>query len=135
MAAQKILEVVIQNIFNDDLSFEKHFSVDKFSFWSSIKNSFRKICDSRFSESIQRIYLLNQLFTKFDISKILQWAEVGQEEKECILVGKKFKVPSFMLQHGRYQNSKKWDLGPQMPINHIFWILFNSISIYSSIRF
>ena len=107
--AQKRLEVVIQNIFNDDLSFEKHFSVDKFSFWSSIKNSFRKICDSRFSESIQRIYLLNQLFTKFDISKILQWAEVGQEEKECILVGKKFKVPSFMLQHGRYQNSKKWD--------------------------
>ena len=109
LAAQKRLEVVIQNIFNDDLSFEKHFSVDKFSFWSSIKNSFRKICDSRFSESIQRIYLLNQLFTKFDISKILQWAEVGQEEKECILVGKKFKVPSFMLQHGRYQNSKKWD--------------------------
>ena len=109
LVAQKRLEVVIQNIFNDDLSFEKHFSVDKFSFWPSIKNSFRKICDSRFSESIQRIYLLNQLFTKFDISKILQWAEVGQEEKECILVGKKFKVPSFMLQHGRYQNSKKWD--------------------------
>ena len=34
---------------------------------------------------------------------------MGQEEKECILVGKKFNVPSFMLQHGRYQNSKKWD--------------------------
>jgi hypothetical protein len=107
--AQKRLEDAIQNIFTDDLSFEKLFSVDKFSFWISIKNSFRKICDSRFTESIQRIYLLNQLFTKFDISKILQWAEVGQEEKECILVGKKFKVPSFMLQHGRYQNSKKWD--------------------------
>jgi hypothetical protein len=108
-SAQKRLQDTIQNIFNDDLSFEKLFSVDKFSFWSSIKNSFRRICDSRFSESIERIYLLNQLFTKFDISKILQWAEVGQEEKECILVGKKFHIPSFMLQHGRYQNSKKWD--------------------------
>ena len=107
--AQKKLENVIQNIFNDDLAFEKLFTVDKFSFWFSIKNSFRKICSSRFSESIQRIYLLNQLFTKFDISKILQWAEVGQEEKECILVGKKFNIPSFMLQHGRYQNSKTWD--------------------------
>ena len=107
--AQKRLDNTIQNIFNDDLHFDKFFSVGKFSFWPSIKNSFRKICDSRFSESIQRIYLLNQLFTKFDISKIFQWAEVGQEEKECILVGKKFKVPSFMLQHGRYQNSKKWD--------------------------
>ena len=107
--AQKRLDNAIQDIFNDDLSFEKFFSIGKFSFWPSIKNSFRKICDSRFNESIQRIYLLNQLFTKFDISKILQWAEVGQEEKECILVGKKFKVPSFMLQHGRYQNSKKWD--------------------------
>ena len=107
--AQKKLENIIQNIFNDDLAFEKLFTVDKFSFWFSIKNSFRKICSSRFSESIQRIYLLNQLFTKFDISKILQWAEVGQEEKECILVGKKFNIPSFMLQHGRYQNSKTWD--------------------------
>tara|TARA_B000000460_G_scaffold54993_1_gene36577 strand:- start:732 stop:2603 length:1872 start_codon:yes stop_codon:yes gene_type:complete len=107
--AQKKLENVIQNIFNDDLSFEKLFTVDKFSFWFSIKNSFRKICSSRFGESIQRIYLLNQLFTKFDISKILQWAEVGQEEKECVLVGKKFNIPSFMLQHGRYQNSKTWD--------------------------
>ena len=107
--AQKKLENVIQNIFNDDLAFEKLFTVGKFSFWFSIKNSFRKICSSRFSESIQRIYLLNQLFTKFDISKILQWAEVGQEEKECILVGKKFNIPSFMLQHGRYQNSKTWD--------------------------
>ena len=107
--AQKKLENIIQNIFNDDLAFEKLFTVDKFSFWFSIKNSFRKICSSRFGESIQRIYLLNQLFTKFDISKILQWAEVGQEEKECILVGKKFNIPSFMLQHGRYQNSKTWD--------------------------
>ena len=109
LATQKRLEVVIQDIFKDELSFEKHFFVDKFSFWPSIKNSFRKICESRFTESIQRIYLLNQLFAKFDISKILQWAEVGQEEKECILVGKKFNVPSFMLQHGRYQNSKTWD--------------------------
>ena len=107
--AQKKLENIIQNIFNDDLAFEKLFTVDKFSFWFSIKNSFRKICSSRFGESIQRIYLLNQLFTKFDISKILQWAEVGQEEKECVLVGKKFNIPSFMLQHGRYQNSKTWD--------------------------
>ena len=107
--AQKKLDNAIQNIFNDDLPFEKLFSVGKFPFWISIKNSFKKICDSRFTESIQRIYLFDQLFTKFDISKILQWAEVGQEEKECILVGKKFNVPSFMLQHGRYQNSKKWD--------------------------
>ena len=107
--AVKRLEDAVKIIFDDDLSFEKLFSIDKFSFWSSIKNSFRKICISRFSESIQRIYLLNQLFTKFDISEILQWAEAGQEEKECVLVGKQFKIPSFMLQHSRYQNSKKWD--------------------------
>ena len=107
--AQKRLEDAIQNIFNEDLHFEKLFSVSKFSFWSSIKNSFRDICTSRFTESIQRIYLLSQLFTKFDISEILEWAEAGQEEKECILVGKQFKIPSVMLQHSRYQNSKKWD--------------------------
>ena len=40
---------------------------------------------------------------------IFVWVEVGQEEKESILVGKNFSIKSVMLQHGRYQTSKKWD--------------------------
>ncbi len=107
--AQKNLQNIIEKIFNDDSSFEKLFSVHKFSFWSSIKDQFRDICTSRFQESTERLFLFKKLFSTFDIDTILVWVEVGQEEKECILMGKFFSIKSVMLQHGRYQTSKKWD--------------------------
>ena len=107
--AQKNLQNIIEKIFNDDSSFEKLFSVHKFSFWSSIKDQFRDICTSRFQESTERLFLFKKLFSTFDINTIFVWVEVGQEEKECILMGKFFSIKSVMLQHGRYQTSKKWD--------------------------
>ena len=107
--AQKNLQNIIEKIFNDDSSFKKLFSVDKFSFWSSIKDQFRDICTSRFQESTERLFLFKKLFSTFDIDTIFVWVEVGQEEKECILMGKFFSIKSVMLQHGRYQTSKKWD--------------------------
>lgn len=107
--AQKNLQNIIEKIFNDDSSFEKLFSVHKFSFWSSIVDQFRDICTSRFQESTERLFLFKKLFSTFDIDTILVWVEVGQEEKECILMGKFFSIKSVMLQHGRYQTSKKWD--------------------------
>ena len=108
-SAQKNLQNIIEKIFNDDSSFKKLFSVDKFSFWSSIKDQFRDICTSRFQESTERLFLFKKLFSTFDIDTIFVWVEVGQEEKECILMGKFFSIKSVMLQHGRYQTSKKWD--------------------------
>ena len=107
--AQKNLQNIIEEIFNDDSSFEKLFSVHKFSSWSSIKDQFRDICTSRFQESTERLFLFKKLFSTFDIDTIFVWVEVGQEEKECILMGKFFSIKSVMLQHGRYQTSKKWD--------------------------
>ena len=107
--AQKNLQNIIEKIFNDDSSFKKLFSVHKFSFWSSIKDQFRDICTSRFQESTERLFLFKKLFSTFDIDTIFVWVEVGQEEKECILMGKFFSIKSVMLQHGRYQTSKKWD--------------------------
>ena len=107
--AQKNLQNIIEKIFKDDSSFEKLFSVHKFSFWSSIKDQFRDICTSRFQESTERLFLFKKLFSTFDIDTIFVWVEVGQEEKECILMGKFFSIKSVMLQHGRYQTSKKWD--------------------------
>jgi len=80
-----------------------------FSFWDSIKNPFQDICETRFSESTKRIFLLEKLFDLYNITKILVWVDVGQEEKECILVGKQFKIESVMLQHGRFQTSEIWN--------------------------
>jgi len=102
---QKTLTLMV----DDDDYFEKSFSVDGVSFWSSIKQSFFDMCSTRFSESIERIFLLREFFTSFDIALNFLWIDVGQEEKECILIGKKFSIDSIMIQHGRFQTSKIWD--------------------------
>jgi len=53
--------------------------------------------------------LLNELFDKFNISVILEWAETGQEEKEIISISKKRGIKSVMLQHAMDPTSNKWD--------------------------
>ena len=79
----------LQNIWKFDQIFEQIFSIDDFSFWSSIKNSFIKTCNRRFEESIHRILLLEKLFEHVNITNILEWAETGQEEKEVLTVAKR----------------------------------------------
>jgi len=106
---KNLLEKKLINIFNNEKYFENLFSINNISFWNSIKNSLYSICLSRFSESIERIFLLNKLYELYDISLIFVWVDVGQEEKECILVGKSFSIDSVMLQHGRFQTSEIWN--------------------------
>ena len=109
LLSTKNVQHEISKIFNNDVFFEKSFSINGMSFWHSIKKSFKNICISRFNESIERILLLNKLFESYDVSTIFVWVDVGQEEKECILVGRNFSIDSIMLQHGRFQTSKIWD--------------------------
>ena len=106
---KNLLEKKLINIFNNEKYFENLFSINNISFWNSIKNSLYSICLSRFSESIERIFLLNKLYELYDISLSFVWVDVGQEEKECILVGKSFSIDSVMLQHGRFQTSEIWN--------------------------
>ena len=106
---KNLLENKLINIFNNEKYFENLFSINNITFWDSIKNSLHSICLSRFNESIERIFLLNKVYELYDISIIFVWIDVGQEEKECILVGKSFSIESIMLQHGRFQTSKIWN--------------------------
>ncbi len=105
---QKDIENSMNLLFFNDIHFENLFMIDDVSFWSSIKNSFKKICVDRFNESIKRILVLSKFFSNNSISLVLQWAEVGQEEKECMNVANNFGIPSLMLQHGRFLTAQKW---------------------------
>ena len=89
--------------------FEKFFSTESNTFWYAIKESFVKICTVRFSESVRRILLLNELFSTIDISVILEWAETGQEEKEILFLAKKKGIKSVLLQHAMDPLSNIWD--------------------------
>ena len=98
----------LENLWKNDLLFEKLFSIDSYTLWYSIKPIFSKMCDERFSESLKRILLLDELFSQFNISEILEWAETGQEEKEVLAVSKKHNVKSIMLQHSMFPIGEIW---------------------------
>lgn len=99
----------LSKIWNSDIIFEEIFKMNSYTFWYSIKESFQRICNSRLQESIRRIILLNELFQRFDISAILEWAETGQEEKELLHVSKKNGIQSVNLQHALMTTSEDWD--------------------------
>ncbi len=109
ISSKQSFQKTLSLMMNDDNYFQKSFSVFDISFWSSIKQSFFDMCSTRFNESIERIFLLREFFNSFDIALNFLWIDVGQEEKECILIGKKFSIDSIMIQHGRFQTSKIWN--------------------------
>jgi len=89
--------------------FEEFFSIDSFSIWKTIKNNFQETCSQRFLESVKRIILLNEFFKNYNIDVILEWAELGQEERELILISKKFNIESIMLQHALDTTYSGWN--------------------------
>ncbi|MDC0041938.1 hypothetical protein OAJ50_04405 [Candidatus Nitrosopelagicus sp.] len=105
---QKKIENILEEMFEENKYFQDLLKSLNIESWNTIKNSLKLICKDRLNESIKRIIVLTEFFKVHEIKLILQWAEVGQEEKECIYVGKNFDINSYMLQHGRFLTSKKW---------------------------
>ena len=98
----------LNSLFEKNFIFEELFSIQEFSLWPSIKNSFIDICNSRLPESLKRISLLENFFNSFKLSVILEWAETGQEEKEILFMSNQKKIPSVMLQHAIITTSPYW---------------------------
>ena len=84
------------------------FKNDGITFWYSIKSYFIQTCSDRFTESINRILLLEKLFQNVSIVNVLEWAETGQEEKEVLTLAKNMKINSIMLQHAMYSTANIW---------------------------
>ena len=105
---QQEFENILESIFNNREYFENILTSLENGIWDSVKDSLQNICRERINDSVKRILILSKFFQDYDVRLILQWTEVGQEEKECMKVGKNHEIPSFMLQHGRFLTSKKW---------------------------
>jgi hypothetical protein len=99
----------LEKMWKLDSIFEEIFMIENYSIWNSIKDHFTKICNSRFYDSIERLMSLNQVFTKYDISVILEWAETAPQEKEVIHVAKNLGIKSVLLQHALSPNGEIWD--------------------------
>ena len=98
----------LEAMWNNNLIFNKIFTIENYSIWNSIKDSFKKMCNTRFLDSVERLMLLQQLFTKYDISVILEWAETAPHEKEVVHVAKRYGKKIVMLQHGMSPSGDIW---------------------------
>ena len=103
------LEKQIDKIFTNDKKFQIFFEINSISIWPSIQQSFFNICRNRLAESTTRIILLKEFFKKNNVSVILEWAELSQEEKEVLTIAKQNNIPSVLLQHAMYPTSKIWE--------------------------
>ncbi len=88
-----------KELWKKDDVFNKFFSINSLTLWPSIKESFKKITDTRFSESIKMILVTSEFLTEINPSVILEWAETAQEEKTIIQIAKKFNIETLYLQH------------------------------------
>lgn len=92
------------------------------SFWNIIRDDFLKIITDRFSESIERLVLVNEMFDKMKIKLIIDWAHTGTEEKEISHIANNKKIPIFCLQHGIMTLNPKFEkyhqLMPVLPSNN-----------------
>ena len=123
----------LEELWKQDSIFETVFSLDSQTLWYSIKNSLTQICNSRFRESIRRIMLLKEMFNEFNISVILEWAELGQEEKEILNLSKKIGIKSIMLQHAMFPTSKYWDKYARFVLFFTYPLLSDKQAIWGEI--
>ena len=98
----------LEVMWDHNLIFNEVFVIENYSIWNSIKDSFTKMCNARFLDSVERLMLLEQLFTKYDISVILEWAETAPHEKEVVHVAKRYGKKIVMLQHGMSPSGDIW---------------------------
>ncbi len=118
-------------MWNDEKTLKIIFTHNGESFWEIIKNDFSKLITKRFSESIERLILINEMFDKMKIELVVDWAHTGMEEKEISYVANKKKISIFCLQHGTMTLNPKFEkyhpLMPVLPSNNSQMLVWGEI--------
>ena len=98
---QFLFEEKIKKFDGNDF-FTTFFSIDRFSFWSVIKQDFLNLCKKRILESINEIEITKKLFEENKISCVLILSESGFNEQIVIGLTREKKIPTILIQHGLY---------------------------------
>ena len=115
----------------EESSLDIIFSHNQESFWNAIKDDFSKLIIRRFSESVERLILINEMFDKMNIKSVLDWAHTGMEEKEISFVANKKRISIFCLQHGIMTLNPKFEkyhsIMPVLPSNNSKMLVWGKI--------
>ena len=128
---QKILNKKLNQMLNDTNSIKNIFSHNQESFWNIIKDEFSEIIIKRFSESIERLILIDKMFNEMKIKSVLDWAHIGMEEKEISFLANKRGITIFCLQHGIMTLNPKFEkyysIMPVLPSNNSKMLVWGKI--------
>lgn len=102
-----LFEHKIESIISNEEILSKYFSINNQSFWNALKPSFLRLCRRYFFNAAQEIVLVNNLFKKYNFSKILLFDESEMLAQIVISVAKKFHISTFQVQHGVYFDSQE----------------------------
>ena len=128
---QKILNKKLEQMLNNENSIKNIFSHDQESFWNIIKEEFSEIIINRFSESIERLILIDKMFNEMNIKSVLDWAHTGMEEKEISFLANKRGISIYCLQHGIMTLNTKFEkyhsIMPVLPSNNSKMLVWGKI--------
>ena len=106
---KKNIEIKINNIFKNTNFFDSFFSINGNSFWTPFSSHFIAYFKKRTLEFIKEIQLAKELLNKFHFSFILLHSEVGPNEKILLQLAKLKKIPTFLLQHGLFNDFDSYE--------------------------
>ena len=104
---KKIMIGNFNEVLESNEIFEDYFSIENKSFWKPLKENFSKLCQKRILDAIEEIEISNEFLKKQNFSSIVVWSENGFNEQIMISLGKKYKIPIILLQHGSYVDDLK----------------------------
>ncbi len=93
------------DLISSSTNLKDHFSLNKSSFWDSIKPLLTRLCKKNFLRAAKEIMLATNLFDKYSFSKILLYNESMMVEQIILHLAKKQKIPTLVLQHGMFYDS------------------------------
>jgi hypothetical protein len=128
---QTILNKKLIQMLSEENLLNTIFSHNQESFWNIIKDEFSEIIIKRFSESVERLILIDKMFNEMKIKSVLDWAHTGMEEKEISFVANKKRISIFCLQHGIMTLNPKFEkyhsIMPVLPSNNSKMLVWGKI--------
>ena len=128
---QTILNKKLKQMLSEENSMNNICSHNQESFWNIIKDEFLEIIIKRFSESIERLILIDKMFNEMNIKSVLDWAHTGTEEKEISFHANKKGISIFCVQHGIMTLNTKFEkyhsIMPVLPSNNSKLLVWGKI--------
>ena len=128
---QTILNKKLKQMLSEENSMSNICSHNQESFWNIIKDEFLEIIIKRFSESIERLILIDKMFNEMNIKSVLDWAHTGTEEKEISFHANKKGISIFCVQHGIMTLNTKFEkyhsIMPVLPSNNSKLLVWGKI--------